>query len=133
MGATPCDSESPPLKNIRHSTPKGTSRDAAGYPRSFPVFSVFFVRCQAWHQLQRYAWSVTGASAVATWCLAVARAAPSVAYLRLPLTGHLEALSIASFIGDSSQPQLCRASSPPVRVAAESQSSANAAIDANSW
>src|ERR1700739_470823 len=35
-----------------------------------------------------------GASAVAIWCLAVARAAPSVAYLRLPLPGHLEALSI---------------------------------------
>ena len=36
-----------------------------------------------------------GALAVATWCLAVARAARSVAYLRLPLTGHLGALSIA--------------------------------------
>lgn len=35
-----------------------------------------------------------GASAVATWCLAVASAAPSVAYLRLPLTGHLEAWSM---------------------------------------
>lgn len=33
---------------------------------------------------------------MATWCLAVTRAAPSVAYLRLPLTGHLEALSIAN-------------------------------------
>jgi hypothetical protein len=36
-----------------------------------------------------------GVSEVAIWCLAVARAAPSVGYLRLPLTGHLEALSIA--------------------------------------
>jgi hypothetical protein len=36
-----------------------------------------------------------GASALATWCLAVASAAPSVGYLRFPLTGHLEALSMA--------------------------------------
>ena len=37
--------------------------------------------------------------AVAIWCLPVASAAPSVGYLRLPLTGHLEALSIASLPG----------------------------------
>ena len=40
-----------------------------------------------------------GAPEVAIWCLAVASAAPSVAYLRLPLTGHLEALSIESLPG----------------------------------
>jgi hypothetical protein len=40
-----------------------------------------------------------GASAVAIWCLAVASAAPSVGYLRLPVTGHLEALSIANLPG----------------------------------
>jgi hypothetical protein len=38
--------------------------------------------------------------------LAVARAAPSVGYLRLPLTGHLEALSIAGPSGNFHFPLL---------------------------
>jgi hypothetical protein len=31
--------------------------------------------------------------AVAIWCAAVARASPSVAYFRFPLTGHFDSLS----------------------------------------
>jgi len=36
---------------------------------------------------------------VVIWCLAVAKAAPSVGYFRFPLTGHLESLSMASLMG----------------------------------
>jgi hypothetical protein len=67
--------------------------DLIGYLRSLSALPSFFVRCQASHQEHRYARSSFGALAVAIWCEAVARASPSLAYFRFPLTGHFDSLS----------------------------------------
>jgi hypothetical protein len=73
--------------------------DLGGYLRSFPALPAFFVRCQASHHEHRYARSSFGAWAVAIWCAAVARASPSLAYFRFPLTGHLDSLSTTRPMG----------------------------------
>src|SRR5579862_1903414 len=69
----------------------------SGYLRSFLIFPAFLVRCQASHQEHRYARRSFGAFADAIWWAAVAKASPSVAYMRFPLTGHLDSLSNTIF------------------------------------